>query len=810
MADVLLTLDVDDRGVVRGVRNVDGELDRLEGSTKQAGDEADRLGSRFDVAMGVVAAAAIATAARAVTNFARSISQVGMDFEDEMARVAALAGATGEDLQALTDTARELGRTTRFSAVEAAQGMSFLAMAGFDANETVEAMPGLLAQASAGQVDLGTSARITSDILDGFNLEATETTRIADVLSVAFTSSNVTLESLGETMSFVAPIASGVGLSIEEVAAAAGLLGDAGIQGSRAGTALRRTIGQLNAPTGEAAQIMERLGIRTADAQGEMLPLADIIGQLEQAFEGMSGAQRTATATQLVGQQAAAGFNALLSQGGERLREYTQELETSAGAADEIAAIQEDTLAGSVRELNSALDDLRLALFETYEEDYRGAVETAIDVTRSFSRFITENREAIGAVIRVLPDLVAGLVAVTVATRGVRLAVLALNTVMRANPFGLIVTAIQVVVVALFTFRRRIAGVMAEVIDIIRNALESVRGFLDRLADVASFIPGISRSVSGLAGAFERLDGVMDGAADTLRTYANANDEVEIGLGEVDSGARDAAQSVGELSERAEGAAQSIGAAGSAAVRAGQGFAVMATEVRDVQHELESLRFDFETPMQAVERLSTALSDGAVNSIRQADLAVRDLRQSLSIAGTQEQRDAIIQLIAQFEHLRDEMRSTESGMSGVESSTGAATSAAQQFSDSLAQGLTRGQDIAEGLLGTLRQIASQLLSRGILTLLTGGTGGAGGILAGLFGGGRRRGGSVSAGRIYEINEGLGQREFFQPSSGGRVLPLGRGGEGGDKRIDVRVSGTLRGDMGELVAEIDEQRTINRL
>lgn len=817
MADVLLTLDVDEKGVVRGVRNADGELQRLEDSTKSAGREAETLGSRFDVAMGVVAAAAIATAAAAVANFARSIVSTAADFEDSMARVGALSQATADELEQLTETARGLGATTRFSAQEAANGMAFLAQSGFEVNEIMDAMPGLLAQASAGQVDLGTASRITSDIMQGFNLEARDTGRIADILASAFTSSNTTLESLGETMSFVAPIASGVGLSVEELAAAAGLLGDAGIQGSRAGTALRRTIGQLNAPTGAAAELMGKLQIRTTDAAGEMLPLADIIEQLEQRFEGMSGAQRTANATQLVGEEAAAGFNALLSQGSDRLREYTSELRNSAGAAEEIAAIQEDTLAGSLRSLNSALDELRLSVAETFENEYRSAVDSAVEATRTFSKFIKENRDEIATVVRLLPELAKGLALVIGVTKGLTVAVGLFNAAIRANPFGLILTAIQIVVVALFSFRKRLAAVFADVIDIIAQAVSSVQSFTRRLGELAEFIPGMTRATRGLATAFQVVEGVLQMGADKLREYAETSDDPTIGLNDLGDAAEGAGRDLQNLNTDLDDTSASFEGAASGA----DGFTESIEEADDAftgfTIGLSRAQMSLINVNDTIREVGAQFRGGMVPSIASADEALGRLRGALRIATSPQQRAELRELIVLFAELRSRMQSGEQEVRQLGEATGetsnslsAATGAAQQFSDSLADGLIRGQNVAQGLLGTLRQIASQLLSRGILALLTGGAGGGvTGLLGGLFGGGRHRGGSVQGGRVYEINEGRGQREFFQPSSGGRVLPLGRGGQGTGS-MDIRVRGTLRADMGELVAEIDEQRTINDL
>lgn len=224
------------------------------------------------------------------------------DFEQSMNKVSAISGATGADFDMLRNKAKELGATTSFSASQAADGMSFLAMAGFEANEIVSAMPGVLNLAAAGNMDLATSADIASNILTGFGMTAEESNRMVDILAKTFTSSNTNLVQLGEAMKYVAPVAHGFGVSVEETAAIVGMLSDAGIQSSMAGTTLRNIIVTL----GEAS---DELGFSMYDATGAMLPMADILDRLT---EKTGGAQQ---AVDLFGNRAGPGLISLLDQG---------------------------------------------------------------------------------------------------------------------------------------------------------------------------------------------------------------------------------------------------------------------------------------------------------------------------------------------------------------------------------------------------------------------------------------------------------------------------------------------------------------
>src|SRR5699024_5729548 len=172
--------------------------------------------------------------------------------------------------------------------------MQYLAMAGYESNEIISAMPGVLNAAAAGQVELGTAADITSNVLSGFGLQASETSRVADVLTKAFTSSNTSMESLGETMKYAAPVAKAAGFSLEETAAAAGILGDSGISASQAGTTLRGVMLRLINPPKQAAEALDALGISVTDSSGKIKPLYKIIEELQKATAGMTDAQKSA------------------------------------------------------------------------------------------------------------------------------------------------------------------------------------------------------------------------------------------------------------------------------------------------------------------------------------------------------------------------------------------------------------------------------------------------------------------------------------------------------------------------------------
>ncbi len=311
--------------------------------------------------------------------------KVGMDFEEGMSKVQAISGASGDELEQLRDQAKEMGETTRFSATEAASGMEFLAMAGFEVNEITAAMPGLLDLAASSNMDLGRAADIASNIISGFGMEAGEAGRVSDVLAKGASSANTNVEQLGGAMQVVAPIASTLGLEIEGMTAAVGLMSDAGIQGEQAGRMLRQGFLRLADPTGKAADLVEELGINVFDADGNMKEMDGVLAELEKGLKGMDAQTKAAALSTLFGAQSTAGWSALLDRGSDELAEYTEELQNSEGAAAEMAKVMQDNAKGAITEMKSALEGAGIAISEHLIPHITEGVKWVTEMVRKFS-----------------------------------------------------------------------------------------------------------------------------------------------------------------------------------------------------------------------------------------------------------------------------------------------------------------------------------------------------------------------------------------------------------------------------------------
>ena len=321
-----------------------------------------RESDEFKRSMGRMAAAAsVAFAAVA----GKAIQMAG-GYDLAMRSVQAKTGATGELMDRLSEQSREMGRTTVHSATEAARGQAFLAQAGFDANEVLEALPATLALATAGELDLASAADIASNVLKGFRLETDQTGRVTDVLAKIAAKTNTSVTEMGDALAKAAPSAAAAGWSLEETAAAIGRLSDAGIKSQEAGTVLKTMLARLAAPTGKLAGLMTEVGVNVTDATGKMLPLNDIIAQLA------PHADNTGLMFELLGTRGANAGLVLGALGDQDLRALTAELENSEGAAQQMADIMSGGLWGSIKAIQSIIE----SAYISFGKRFTPAVQT--------------------------------------------------------------------------------------------------------------------------------------------------------------------------------------------------------------------------------------------------------------------------------------------------------------------------------------------------------------------------------------------------------------------------------------------------
>ena len=316
----------------------------------------------------------------------------GNNFEAQMSRVQAIAGATGEELDKLTEQAMQLGAETSFSATQVAEGMENLASAGFTTEEIMEAMPGLLDLAASSGADLATSSEIAASAIRGFGLEASEAGHVADVFAEAAAKTNAQTEDMGEAMKYIAPVANTMGLSIEEVAAAIGIMSDAGIKGEQAGTTLRGALTRLTKPTDKMTKVMEDLGVSFYDNEGKMKSLTEMVEMLQDATKDLTDEQEQNALTTLFGTESLSGMIALINRGSDDLDDITKSFEKADGAAENMADTMLDNTAGSLESLSGAIESAGIAIQKALSPEIRELSEWIQDLVNDFNNLSEEEQ----------------------------------------------------------------------------------------------------------------------------------------------------------------------------------------------------------------------------------------------------------------------------------------------------------------------------------------------------------------------------------------------------------------------------------
>lgn len=420
---------------------------------KTVGDNITSVGQRFLPVTGVVVG--LGTAA----------VKAAADFDSAMSKVAAVSGATGSDLEDLRDKAREMGAKTKFSATEAAEAMNYMAMAGWKTEDMLSGIEGVMNLAAASGEDLATTSDIVTDALTAFGLTAADSGHFADILAAASSNANTNVSMMGETFKYCAPIAGALGFSAEDTAEAIGLMANAGIKGSQAGTALRTIMNNLTGDIQLSGQALGDVTIQTTNADGSMRDLSDILADCRGAFSQLTESEQAQAAEALVGKNAMSGFLALMNAGEADINKLSSAINNCDGTAANMAETMQDNLAGQLQILKSQLEELAISIGELLMPSIRaivGWIQKVVDWLNSLDEgtkktivtialvaaaigpvliVVGKVISAVGTIMTIVPKLAAAL-------NVVKGAFAALNTTMLANPIFLIIAAIAALVAA--------------------------------------------------------------------------------------------------------------------------------------------------------------------------------------------------------------------------------------------------------------------------------------------------------------------------------------------------------------------------
>lgn len=362
-------LDLDTSKFKKGFQSALGDLETFSKSSTGVSGKLTSLGSAF-TSVG-------STLTKNVTLPLVGVGAVGLkvasDFEKGMSEVKAISGATGKEFDALRDKAVELGADTAFSAGEVASAMTEMAKAGWNSQQIIDGMGGVLAAAAASGEGLASVSTIVADAVTGFGLVASDSTRVADLLTQAANSGTIGITDLGESFKYIAPVAGAMGFSIEDVTTAISAMSTAGIKGSQAGTSLRTLFTNLVNPTDAMAMAMLDLGLATFDAEqgwtslvsnadGSMKSLDELVRMMREGMAGMTEEQKAATAAQLAGKTGMSGMLALMNLTQEEYDKIAESMENANGVASKTASVMQDNLQSKVEQLGGALESLAIKL----------------------------------------------------------------------------------------------------------------------------------------------------------------------------------------------------------------------------------------------------------------------------------------------------------------------------------------------------------------------------------------------------------------------------------------------------------------
>lgn len=399
---------------------------------EEAADEAQGFGEKsvqaFGAAQEAITSAGIALALKEVADAYVECVRVAADFQEGMSGVQAISGATAEEMALLSDKAKEMGAATSFTAREASDAMGYMAMAGWKTNDMLDGLEGIMNLAAASGEDLASTSDIVTDALTAFGLKASDSGRFADILAVAASNANTNVGMMGDTFKYVAPIAGALGYTAEDTSVSIGLIANSGIKASQAGTTLSSIFTRLSTDAGASSTqlgalgvLTEKLGVAFYNADGSTREWNAVLADSRAAWAGLTEQQQVNYAKTIAGQEAVAGWLALMNAADTDVQKLTTSVDNCSGAAQRMAEIKLDNLNGQLTLMDSAMDALKTTIGEQFNPELRGLAEVGTDVLTGIDWFVQKN-----------PALTKGLMAGTGAFMAMGTAIVGVNAAMKA------------------------------------------------------------------------------------------------------------------------------------------------------------------------------------------------------------------------------------------------------------------------------------------------------------------------------------------------------------------------------------------
>lgn len=490
--------------VINSMRSMGNEAIKAGKQIQSAGKTITSVGSTLTKAITVpiagVATAAVKTAA---------------DFEAAMSEVGAISGASAQDLATLTAKAKEMGATTSFSASESAEAMKYMAMAGWKTADMTAGIAGIMNLAAAAGEDLGTTSDIVTDGLTAFGMSAKESGRFADVMAAASTNANTNVTMLGESFKYCAATAGAMGYNIEDISVALGVMANAGIKGSTAGTTLKNVIANMAKPTDAQAAVMQKLGISLTDSSGNMKSFAEVMNNLRSSFNGLSETEKASYATTLAGKESMSGLLTIVNASAADFDKLTEAINGSSGSAEAMAAKMLDNLKGQLTLLKSAVEGIAITIGDKllpYLKKFVSWVQKAADYINNLSDAQVDSIMKWAAIAAAIPPIimvfgkVVTMVGTVQRTFGTITKTIAnfggiIGTI--TSPAGIVIGVLAAIAVAAALIIKnwdQVKGFLQNVGNWFKNAFEkagfSVQGFKDKFTSIGNTVGSIAGKIS--------------------------------------------------------------------------------------------------------------------------------------------------------------------------------------------------------------------------------------------------------------------------------------------------------------------------
>lgn len=472
------------------------------------GDNFEKIGSSMNKKLTVPIMAGLGASVKTFTTF-----------DDSMRKVAATSGIAADSsskaYMQMRKQAQDLGASTRYSASEVAEGMNYMAMAGWSAEQTMAGIPAVLDLAAASGENLGTTSDIVTDAMTAFGMQAEQAGEFADILAAASSNANTNVSMMGDTFKYVAPVAGSLGFNAKDTAIAIGLMANSGIKGSQAGTALRAGLVNLVNPSEAAQKAMDTLGISVTDSEGNMKSFRTIMGDLREKMGGLSETQKASAAATIFGKEAMSGWLAIINSSDKDFNKLTNAIDNSQGSTKRMVNTMEGGIGGAFRNLKSAIEGLGIAIGERLAPYIEKAAKYITDLAQKFKALSPAQQDTIIKIALVVAAIGPLLIAIGKVFKAIKTVITVVQFL--ASPFGIAVVAIIAAVAAFvyfYTHSEKFRTIVNNAINSVIKAWDSLKAAWDTAKEwagnvwngmkevISNAIEGIKATWSGIKESF--------------------------------------------------------------------------------------------------------------------------------------------------------------------------------------------------------------------------------------------------------------------------------------------------------------------